>query len=63
MVRGLRSFARDSSGVAALEYAVLAGILVSALIVAAVALSGSNGLYSIVFQSMWNKINSVTSGA
>jgi len=62
MVQRLRSFAGDSSGVVALEYAVLAGIVVSALIVAAVALSGNNGLYSVAFQSMWNKISSVTSG-
>ncbi len=63
MVRRLRSFARDSSGIVALEYAVLAGIVVSALILAAVAISGNNGLYSITFQSMWNKISSVTSGS
>jgi Flp pilus assembly pilin Flp len=62
MVRRLRLFAGDNSGVAALEYAVLAGIVVSALILAAVAISGNNGLYSIAFQSMWNKISSVTSG-
>ena len=63
MVRRLRSFVDDNSGVAALEYAVLAGIVVSALILAAVALSGNNGLYATAFQSMWNKISSVTSSA
>jgi Flp pilus assembly pilin Flp len=36
----LRSFAGDSSGIAALEYAVLAGVVVSALILAAVAIGG-----------------------
>jgi len=39
-----------------------AGIVVSALTLAAVAISGNNGLYSVAFQSMWNKISSVTSG-
>ena len=58
----LRSFAGDSYGIAALEYALLAGIVVSALIIAAVAISGNSGVYAIAFQSMWNKISGATGG-
>jgi len=61
-VRRLRSYAGDSSGIAALEYAVLAGIVVSALILAAVAISGNSGVYAVAFQSLWNKISGATSG-
>ena len=52
----LHSLARDQSGVIALEYAVLAGVVVGALIIGAATLSSSNGVYTSVFRALETKV-------
>lgn len=44
MLRFIRSLSRDERGVSALEYAVLAGIVVTAVVAAGLVLNGANGL-------------------
>lgn len=55
MLRFIRSLSRDERGVSALEYAVLAGIVVVAVVAAGSVLSGDGGLSS-VFSSLMSKI-------
>jgi pilus assembly protein Flp/PilA len=57
MLRFIRSLSRDERGVSALEYAVLAGIIVAALVTVGTLLSGSSGLQS-VFTALINKATS-----
>lgn len=56
MLRFIRSFSRDERGVSALEYAILAGIVVVALVAAGTVLSntttGVPGLFSTLMQKI-----------
>lgn len=47
MLRFIRSLSRDERGVSALEYAVLAGIVVTAVVAAGAVLNGTGGLASL----------------
>lgn len=47
MLRFIRSLSRDERGVSALEYAVLAGIVVTAVVAAGAVLNGGSGLASL----------------
>jgi len=57
MLRFIRSLSRDERGVSALEYAVLAGIIVAALVTVGTLLSGSSGLQSL-FSTLITKATS-----
>ncbi|TKC86261.1 Flp family type IVb pilin [Trinickia terrae] len=57
MLQLIKSLARDERGVSALEYAVLAGIIVVAVVGAGSVLSGSSGLSSL-FTTLMTKISS-----
>ena len=56
MLRFIRSLSRDERGVSALEYAVLAGIIVTAVVAAGTVLNGASGLSSL-FTTLMTKIN------
>lgn len=58
MLRFIKSLSRDERGVSALEYSVLAGIVVVAVAAAGAIFGGSGGLPSL-FQSMISKVTSV----
>lgn len=58
MIRFIQSMLRDERGVSALEYSVLAGIVVVAVAAAGVIFSGSSGLSSL-FQTMINNVTTV----
>jgi pilus assembly protein Flp/PilA len=58
MFRRLHILATDQSGITALEYAVLAGVVVAALLLGAATLSSSNGAYANVFQVLEAKVTS-----
>lgn len=60
MLHFIRSLSRDERGVSALEYAVLAGIVVVAVVAAGAVLSGDSGLSS-VFKSLMSKITTASS--
>lgn len=61
MLHFIRSLSRDERGVSALEYAILAGIIVSALVVVGVFLSGNNGLPSL-FTALMGRITGQING-
>ncbi|WP_074173542.1 Flp family type IVb pilin [Caballeronia calidae] len=56
----MKAFVRDERGVSAMEYAVLAGIVVVAL--AAMASQFSTG-FSTLFTNMFNKVTSTASSS
>ncbi|CAN7489912.1 Flp family type IVb pilin [Trinickia sp. LjRoot230] len=58
MLRFIQSLARDERGVSALEYSVLAGIVVVAVAAAGAIFGGTDGLPAL-FQSMVTKVTSV----
>jgi pilus assembly protein Flp/PilA len=47
MLRFIRSLSRDERGVSSLEYAVLGGLVVAALVLVGTVLSGSSGISSL----------------
>ncbi|TCG06964.1 pilus assembly protein [Paraburkholderia steynii] len=55
MQRFIRALSHDERGVSALEYAVLAGIVVAAVVAAGAVLSGSGGLQSL-FTALITKV-------
>jgi pilus assembly protein Flp/PilA len=62
MLQFIRSFSRDERGVSALEYAILAGIVVAALVIAGGYLSGTAGTGGGIpglFNSLMSKISGV----
>jgi pilus assembly protein Flp/PilA len=60
MLQFIRSFSRDERGVSALEYAILAGIVVGAVILAGTVLSGTNGTGGLqgLFNTLMQKVTS-----
>jgi pilus assembly protein Flp/PilA len=61
MLQFIRSFSRDERGVSALEYAILAGIVVAAVIAAGVVLTGTSGTGGGGLQGLFNTLmNKVT---
>ncbi|HDR8941729.1 Flp family type IVb pilin [Burkholderia vietnamiensis] len=58
MLQYVKTLLRDERGVSSLEYAVLAGIVVVALVAVGTVLSGSSGLSSI-FTTLINKVSSL----
>ncbi len=58
MLRFIRLLARDERGVSALEYSVLAGIVVVAVAAAGAIFGGTDGLPAL-FQNMVNHVTSV----
>lgn len=58
MLRFLRSLSRDERGVSALEYSVLAGIVVVAVAAAGAIFGGADGLPAL-FQNMITHVTSV----
>ncbi len=58
MLRFFKSLSRDDRGVTALEYSVLAGIVVIAVAAAGVVFSGSGGL-SALFTGMMTHVTNV----
>lgn len=57
-----KALRRDERGVSAMEYAVLAGIVVIAVAAAGTVLSGSTGLSSL-FSNMITKITNAQNGS
>lgn len=57
MLRFVRSLSRDERGVSSLEYAVLGGIVVAALVLVAAVLNGTSGGGGItgLFQTLIDK--------
>jgi pilus assembly protein Flp/PilA len=64
MLQFIRSFTRDERGVSALEYAILAGIVVAAVIAAGVVLTGNSGTTGLqgLFNTIMTKVSSEISG-
>jgi len=62
MFKLIKKLGRDERGVSALEYAVLAAVVVSAVIAGASVLSGANGLTG-VFTKIMTSINGQVSSA
>ena len=62
MMKLINKVWRDDRGVSALEYAILAGVVVTAVIAAGTVLSGSSGLSS-VFTNLMTTVNSHTTGS
>lgn len=63
MLRFIRSLSRDERGVSALEYAILAGIIVVAVIAAGVVLqNGTTGLPGL-FNTLMNRVSGAISPA
>jgi pilus assembly protein Flp/PilA len=58
MLRFLRFLSRDERGVSALEYSVLAGIVVVAVAAAGAIFGGTDGLPNL-FQNMITRVTSV----
>ncbi|RKP49045.1 Flp family type IVb pilin [Trinickia fusca] len=58
MLRFIQSLSRDERGVSALEYSVLAGIVVVAVAAAGAIFGGTDGLPNL-FQNMITKVTSV----
>lgn len=58
MLRFIKSLSRDERGVSALEYSVLAGIVVLAVVAAGAIFSGGTGLPAL-FSNMVAKVTSV----
>jgi pilus assembly protein Flp/PilA len=56
MRRFIKAFARDDRGVSALEYAILAGIIVLALV-------ASLGTFSTALTGLWTKLTTAVTGA
>jgi len=56
MLKFIRALSRDDRGVSALEYAILAGVVVAALATVGTVLSGSDG-YQSIFNAMFTKIS------
>ncbi|NPT44712.1 Flp family type IVb pilin [Paraburkholderia sp. 1N] len=52
MLRFIRSLSRDERGVSALEYAVLAGIVVAAVVAAGAVLSSTTGGLPALFTTL-----------
>ncbi|HWX12044.1 MAG TPA: Flp family type IVb pilin [Trinickia sp.] len=57
MLRFIRSFSRDERGVSALEYAILAGIVVVALVAAGTVLSNTTTGVPGLFSTLMTKIS------
>lgn len=55
MLRFIMSLSRDERGVSALEYAILAAIVVAALVSVGTVFSGANGLEAL-FTTLFTKI-------
>ena len=62
MLHFIRSLSRDERGVSALEYAILAGIVVAALVVAGAALSNANTGLPSLFNALMVKITGQING-
>jgi pilus assembly protein Flp/PilA len=58
MLSFIRTFSRDERGVSALEYAILAGIVVAALVVAGTYISSTTTGIPGFFNSLMTKISS-----
>jgi pilus assembly protein Flp/PilA len=58
----IRSFSRDERGVSALEYAILAGIVVAALVTAGAYLSNTTTGLPGFFSTLMTKISGTISG-
>lgn len=61
MLRFIQSLARDERGVSALEYSVLAGIVVVAVAAAGAIFGGADGLPTL-FSNMIARVTSVQNG-
>ncbi|MGF6266984.1 pilus assembly protein Flp/PilA [Paraburkholderia youngii] len=61
MLQFIKSLSRDERGVSALEYAVLAGIVVIAVVAAGVVFSGTGGLPA-VFTNAITKVTNAQNG-
>jgi pilus assembly protein Flp/PilA len=61
MLQFIKSLARDERGVSALEYSVLAGIVVIAVVAAGAIFSGNGGLPSL-FSNMITKVTNAQNG-
>ncbi|CAE6763223.1 Flp family type IVb pilin [Paraburkholderia haematera] len=63
MLRFIRSLSRDERGVSALEYAVLAGIVVTAVVAAGAVLSSTTGGLPELFTTLMTTIKNQISPA
>jgi pilus assembly protein Flp/PilA len=61
MLQFIKSLSRDERGVSALEYAVLAGIVVIAVVAAGAIFGGTGGLPAL-FQNMVTKVTNAQNG-
>ncbi|MEZ0603896.1 Flp family type IVb pilin [Paraburkholderia sp. IW21] len=62
MLQFMKLLSRDERGVSALEYAVLAGIVVIAVVAAGAIFSGSGGLPTL-FSNMVTKVTNAQNGS